>query len=1562
MCGGTTKKLMALIACATAFCVHTLTAQVLSVYNVDASGFPIMKANYAAYDYSNKPIVGLVPEDFRIQETPEGGSTVNVSPTITVDCVSEVESDASVIIVVDRSGSMDTLVNGRTRWSYTKDAVNTLVAKIGFKGNTRISVLSFASNLELWNEWVDSPQPIADTIRKKNPGGGTNYELCFSAPQINIYDLFAKRPPNIPRYVVFLTDGYPNPDIENPTKFMDTNSARMRSMGIKFYGITILERIAHTTIVGLSKLTGGKSIVTNEDELANIFSNLAVENSTLTKCIMTWRSPFTCEEQARKRTATVSIVNPFKFTETIHYQTPPASVATPALANAELDCGDPDINTSSTAELTITAGLAGITLTNPRITPDGYFKVLNWDTRTTQPNFSPISLAPKEVRKILVQFTQGSDLRTRRALLQFDGTPCPLNCPLVGGLGKIQVVSPNGGETYSTCDSIQIVWKGIAPSLPVDVFYQTPSSPDPILIASGVRGLRYMWSPPVPGSQYKIKVTSTVPPDYQWIKQLGAYGADSVSSVSTNLTGSSTMFTGWVDGPTTIGSKELKTSYGYTDGIVGFLDSNGAVTRVNFLSGTVQTSNEKIIGGVFDSKFNAFVVGISNARTTTFGEYSGTSAGPEDTQIMTVQMFDGNGAFRWSTQSRGVTSGASWIQPTRIGWRTGPRVTTEIVVEGTFSNYAIFGTDPYGTTVTLTTVNSKVDPFTVVYNEAGRVLSVSKNPASGQITWQSRTTSDKIGYEYSASSMSIDTLIKAVGTTYYPLGASDILITKYGAPQPVIDFSDNVFSVVAPTYTLQGSELLFNANSLGTPVYQVRNSAICNTSRVALTVLSARFTGAHAQDYALTSPIVGAVVTPSTCLNVPVTFTPTEAGIRIAVLEVTLSCGISFTIPVRGTSVDPCPVEIKSLVYVPTAESDAYADVTVPCVLKNTGKTPLSGVLSAIADPGITLQNPGAFTLQPNQCLDAVIRIDAIAFGSRSLELSYGLHQGCSQQKTTITAIVVPPYIVIDSLDYGIKRLGTTHTGTITVRNLSNVTRIIERIEFPTANSADISFAALGTPISMPARTNVEIPITFTPSVRGIHTSYINVFVDSVPEPLVGRVLGYGILPALDATGYDFQPVLVGTTSPENGSIVIKNTDTETDLYIQNVAFSIPTPDFTWKGTLPTFPQIIAPQSELAIPVEFFASQPGARTVDVNIEHDAAPGLAPPYSVSVVKVTASAFEAKVIELDMDRILTCSRKTATFTVVNPSAEIPLRVDAIVSSSSASVPFRVLESAPITIAPSESISLTLEFNPEFAGTFTETFEIISGTAVIQTVKVRAVAYTQPLNVALKGAPRTAIDQNYVLPIALYTAPVAPNVQLLPITMLLTFDNEVLSYVGLNNTLSGWTISAQRTQPNVLEILAQPDLNAQLPSTLSTTIVDVVFHTYLTAKPVLGFAVLATSELECLTDATALQSVSLELGCAAQSRVIKIGASSFTFAQPTPNPARSSSTISYSTGISASTSFQIINSVGTVVQQMETGVLPSGEYELTLSASELPNGVYTVQMSCGPFVSSQRLVVFR
>ncbi len=1543
----------------------TLFGQSLTIYGINSSAFPKITADYVALDPAGQPITNLTAADFSIVETPQGGTPNDLTATLTHGCIDQnKDPEASIIIVLDRSQSMSDNVNGKERWEYAKDAVRAFVNRIKFVGETRVALVSFAGSYQVINDWVDNPQPILDSLKNLKWQTVTNYTLPFETPGWNIYEMFKRRPANVPKYTFFLTDGHPNPPIADEQKFVSENTQKLLAQGIRFFSVTIYEKYTHWTLDALAKATGGKSVVTDEKGIADLFSLLALETQTTKSCQISWTAPYSCTEQGQSRSATITLKRGGNPRVTQSYLAPPTSVARVDVSDPVLFCGDPAPNQSQFANVTITAVNAMFMCTANSIVPNTYFRVTDWNFPNNQTNFAPFNLAPGAKRVIRIQFTQGSNQAFRQAAFSLTGAPCPPNITLVGGTGLILLQSPLGGELYSTCDTVTIKWAGVLPSQAVSIDYSTDGGSSWNNITSTATGLSFKWLPPQAGVNYRIRVGVSPAPQYVWAQRLGGTGAETATSVAVQPNGAKVFVTGAFDGPTRIGSATSTNTAGNIDGYLAELDTDGNIVNTALLTGLSASDEERVIGCVTDRQGNYYVAGFVTSNSAQFGPYTVTGFGGLDTRNMFVFKFNANGTMAWQAVTKGSATQSSWANATDIGIRYDGAGNPELIVAGQFERYIEAGLNSGGTI-------ERSGPYTnntrrnyyIVYDVSGFPrLTANATPPTAGVTYKALRATDNLGFVYETDSYSGSKSFSPPSITLPNLGQTDVFVSKNGATPASADASKSNFSVQAPQLTSNPKTVTFPPTAQGQSTPRSIPGALKNTGSFPVTIQAINIVGANAADFSVTNQNIGTRLNPGDSLSLEVIFKPTGTGARSALLEAIGSCNATAQIILEGQGLAPCLWDNETNIQLGKQPLGQPKQQTVTCVLKNTGPLPLNGTMT-VSSPDVsgdvTVRNAGPFSLAPGACLDVNLDIKAATPGMKTIGLAFGLPVDCGAPATSITIEIVQPRVTIDSVDFGRVRLLTPKNDVVTVANLNADPATITGFSL---SAPDANFSiTLPAPQVMPPGGTISIPVTYTPQSRGAHSVNIVATVQGQSEPLIGEVKGFGFQPVVEATGYTFNPWTVSATSPETGKVVVRNTDSESPLYVESVDFAAATASFAWGAPLPTLPATIPPGGILEFPVSFTPEIVGNNTIQVCVVHDGkpGPGPVPPYASTCVTVSGVGIDQSDLPpVVFPRTLTCSSRQQTVVVTNPSSQYTMNVQAPTITGDAAM-FTSSRTAAFVIPPGGSENIVFTFDPSAVGNFSATYDYGNDQAQKLRITLSGEGIVTPVSFRFTNVVTGQPGQIVAAPVSVsYNTAEFADAQPADFTLTITHDPAAVRFNSFSAPqMAGWTFTPTLLN-NGVSILAQSNGSPLLQGAFMAPAFDI----YLNADTSLPISLAVSTSLSCLVPSGDNSAIGMKQVCFTTGRLVKFGSQNAALQQPRNNPVSDKLSVEYSTGMTLSTTFQIVDALGNVVHQSRTPVNPSGIYEFELDVAHLHSGSYFLRMISGPFIGSTSFMVVR
>jgi hypothetical protein len=76
--------------------------------------------------------------------------------------------------------------------------------------------------------------------------------------------------------------------------------------------------------------------------------------------------------------------------------------------------------------------------------------------------------------------------------------------------------------------------------------------------------------------------------------------------------------------------------------------------------------------------------------------------------------------------------------------------------------------------------------------------------------------------------------------------------------------------------------------------------------------------------------------------------------------------------------------------------------------------------------------------------------------------------------------------------------------------------------------------------------------------------------------------------------------------------------------------------------------------------------------------------------------------------------------------------------------------------------------------------------------------------------------------------------------------------------------------------------------------------------------------------------------------------------------PNPVESYATISFENAVNETVTVRLFNMQGSKVQEIPAKAYPSGSHEISIDCTAMPSGIYSIQMTIGNKVFSEKISV--
>ncbi len=464
-------------------------SQSLSVFDVDVSYFPTLKAKFYAFDIAGNPVSGISTGEVIVweDETPRTVTRVLCPPVALPEAISS-------ILTIDVSGSMS---GGGIQ--YAKAAARAWVAAMTL-GRSECAITSFNSRSYLNQDFTTDRTALLDAIDALRSGGMTDYDAALLRPPAGSLEV-SKRGRN-KKVVVFLSDGMPN---HSPNQGAIIAEARRQNVTI--YAV-ILGMSAQQVVKDICSQTGGlwfENIAT-EQEAKEAYRQILQTARGGTPCELEWIS----EGCSAYRSLEIAIPALGVSVRT-RYQIPLGRQSQLAYTpSRSVHFGYVTPGTQQHRQVILTAQdrqvhIDRITTSHP------WFRVVDYGGIAP-----PFTLNVGQSRTLTMEYAP-ADSSYSFCRFGVEGDACRgASFYADGGWSTkwssqvtIKVLRPNGSEQFVAGSNEELSWEGVMPEDKVRLEYSTDGGTNWMLITEKATGLRYMWRvPETPSNECLLRVTA----------------------------------------------------------------------------------------------------------------------------------------------------------------------------------------------------------------------------------------------------------------------------------------------------------------------------------------------------------------------------------------------------------------------------------------------------------------------------------------------------------------------------------------------------------------------------------------------------------------------------------------------------------------------------------------------------------------------------------------------------------------------------------------------------------------------------------------------------------------------------------------------------------------------------------------------------------------------------------------------------------------------------------------------------------------------------------------------
>ena len=458
-------------------------SQSLSIFDVDTSNFPIMKAKFFAFDKDGKQIRANAA-DFSLTENGQPRTILNVT------CPSPKPAiPLSSVLVFDVSGSME-----GSPLDMEKDIANTWINMLPL-GNSDCSITSFSDDNYINQDFTTNKNKLVNGINSLGIIRGTDYNAAMIDPAAGGV-LMAKTGKH-KRIIIFLTDGQPNFEPRTQEIIDEANKDN-----ITIFCLSI-NMSAHHTMMEFSNQTGGLYFenITSKKQAEDAMKKIFAFSQSSDMCEIEWKSGINCQSTL---TNVEYKLNTYSLKANSCYQSPNSSIAKLEFKPASLNLKNSKPGIKRDTTITVTAREADFNITNITVSNAAFsISPTSFSLKNGESNNLTVSFLPPDSGYIYCKFTFETDI-------------CPAKFYSSGGFpGKkaavrtLKLIQPNGGEIFLAGSDTIITWEGVSPDEPVSIEYRTDDNLPWIKLTDSAKGLSYKFHvPKIASNKYLAKVTA----------------------------------------------------------------------------------------------------------------------------------------------------------------------------------------------------------------------------------------------------------------------------------------------------------------------------------------------------------------------------------------------------------------------------------------------------------------------------------------------------------------------------------------------------------------------------------------------------------------------------------------------------------------------------------------------------------------------------------------------------------------------------------------------------------------------------------------------------------------------------------------------------------------------------------------------------------------------------------------------------------------------------------------------------------------------------------------------
>lgn len=1525
-----------------------IKAQTFDVSQVEPVEFPILRTTFNAHDANNYSYYAITPQDFEITDNGD----VIPPKYVTINC--EDKLPASIVFLLDFSNS--TVNANLDKW--IENGIATFFDAYPLIENSGVAIVQFSGTAEILQDFTTDTAALKYYAgHSTKSGGSTNFNEAFRLA----FNMLAQRPIEYPKYIIMMSDGKHKATGNDVYLDVDGITSGLLSNNITFFGIT-MQNNGGSDLTTLVSTSGGYGYhATDISRMSDIMNAIADILNKKGGCVLSWVYPKKlCESSSSKHSVSIKFLrNDIKVYRSYAVPDHFDEYVEVATDKKVYDFGTPPKNSPVFSDILITPLDTDFVISYFRIYPvDDGFTIVDWGDGTGQPPSGDYTLKKGDTLKLRVKFVGNGNTLLKTAVLSLIGLPCDKNIQLSAGVKNLTIINPVAGDHFTACQEVNIIWTGIDPDNPVDLYYSIDSGKTWYVIDENITGSEYNWKAPGIGD-YMLRASVSVYPDITWIKDFGNE-EDNLSYCITNDLASNVYICGSFAGTMTAGNKNI-TAKGALDAFTARLDQNtgniiwaetlgtyeyndNATALAADRSGNIITTGNTYRG--FDYSINFYQYMLDGQSYLFLNKYNANNGSNgahivlgADTQNPDIDLYPEKIAIinpnldDYQICIKGKYTG-SYYSETQAGiFKLAPAIAPADFI-------AIFNSD-----LTLRALSSDIIPG-IAYNSTESFDQHSNRYRTGNYYSDSTVYTHMLGNR----------------------GKSDFYVYK-SAPLKSADIAySGIFTVDDPKLTFRTSNYYLGNYPATTHNIVTMKKELINYGKSSVILNDLTLDGVMKNDFALVGNYQNIPIQAGDSIDIQIEFTPRGYGERNCPLTAHIDCADPISMLLKG--IGSCDVDAVPLKYFGSVKIyDTKVD-TIKCAIQNlTGQEiTVTPRIEGPARGDYTMRIIGLadsiynnVILPGNACFDIEVKFTPSQNGQRNAYITYYLPSNCNVNTTELTGNGSVPNLGITSYNWGKRRINGTYQGSISIYNGTPVPYRLTDIELVNQNQSIFGLDKPGLPVDIPANGSIDVSVEFNPTAEMDYNEQINAIIENREEPLVSDLAGSGFLPKLEIQTMCGEPVKIGDTS--HAMVILTNPSTSSALSINKILVNDPDDEYFLEQNQILSDLVLDTNGTLAFGVAYTPRKIGDGTCDIEVyadNYDA--NFADQWKINSTDMNCPRLDIEYTNpLQFGPVLPCNETLMPVIIKNLSNSKTLTIYLSQAYFNQNNGFSLNSLQDIQIPPLAEQIVQIIFNPVVPGNSNNILNIpnsfnipiaidLVGESIEIVPSAENYSYTvsvgQQFNFPLKAALEET-NPRYISSVSIYLSYDPKTVMVKPETF-----KEILT--ATLSDKENWTWEKPIFGSNNVFLEGNGKLNTPFDKTLYS--IDFVALLTEFAKTDIN----AKIDYSCYESESKISEVNINPVCIQGSRYVQISDVLFGLNKISPSPANSVAEIEFGIGFDSRTNVEIYNSLGNLEYTLVSGNLKTGLYTIDLDCTKLSSGIYYIRFNSGGYSETKPLVV--